>query len=117
MNNFGLLLLRGMFLAVAIRLDFSVMTSNILPKDPFITWANGLLFLSVIVIALIFIGLDMLMGRKELKTVTAVYFGLIVGLFLTYVVRLAMTPLFPNFEENKIAQYVLLYLWNGALLI
>jgi len=34
--------------------------------------------------------------RKRLDTITAVYFGTIIGLFLTYVFQLALTPLMPE---------------------
>ena len=34
----------------------------------------------------------MAIRRKRLDTITAVYFGLLVGLFLTYILGLAMAP-------------------------
>jgi uncharacterized protein YacL len=36
---------------------------------------------------------DMGIRRKRLDAITAVYFGLLVGLFITYILRLALTPL------------------------
>ncbi len=39
---------------------------------------------------------DMGVRRKRLDTITAVYFGTIIGLFLTYVFQLALTPILPN---------------------
>ena len=38
---------------------------------------------------------DVLIPQKPLDTISAVYFGMIVGLFLAYVAGLALTPLFP----------------------
>ena len=38
---------------------------------------------------------DIGIRRKRLDTITAVYFGTIIGLFLTYVFQLALTPLMP----------------------
>ncbi len=49
-------------------------------------------FAAVMVIALLTIGLDILVHPKKLDTISAVYFGLIVGLFLTYVAGLALAP-------------------------
>jgi len=38
---------------------------------------------------------DMAIRRKRLDTITAIYFGTIIGLFLTYVFQLALAPLMP----------------------
>lgn len=50
-------------------------------------------FVGVMAIALAVIGADVAIRRKSLDTISAVYFGLIVGLLLAYVVALALTPL------------------------
>jgi uncharacterized protein YacL len=39
---------------------------------------------------------DIAIRRKRLDTISAVYFGTIIGLFLTYVLQLALTPLLPD---------------------
>ena len=55
-------------------------------------------------VALAVIGIDILVPRKRLDTISAVYFGMIVGLFLTYVVYLALGPLWvdaPGAAENR----------------
>ena len=47
----------------------------------------------------------MLFRKKRLDTISAVYFGLIVGVFLTYVVSIALTPLMqgnPHIERIKL---------------
>ncbi len=49
-------------------------------------------FAVVMIIAVLTIGLDILVHPKKLDTISAVYFGLIVGLFLTYVAGLALAP-------------------------
>jgi uncharacterized protein YacL len=45
------------------------------------------------------IGVDVTFKRKQIDTISAVYFGLLIGLFLTYVIGIALTPLF-DFQEN-----------------
>ena len=42
---------------------------------------------------------DMLVRRKRLDTITAFYFGMIIGLFLTYVLQIALSPLLPTEPE------------------
>ena len=39
---------------------------------------------------------DLMLRDKQLVTITSVYFGLIIGLFLTYVLDLALNPLYPD---------------------
>ena len=47
------------------------------------------------------IAADVAMRRKRLDTITAVYFGTIIGLFLTYVFRIALTPLLPKAQTRR----------------
>lgn len=51
------------------------------------------LFFGVASVPLIVIAIDIAVKRKQLETISAVYFGLIVGLILTFVAGLALTPL------------------------
>ncbi|MGQ9574888.1 MAG: PIN/TRAM domain-containing protein [Thermoguttaceae bacterium] len=87
----GLLILRATFLMVSIGLGAFIITSGILPES---TWVPWLVFLGILLLAAGVIALDMAVRRKQLDTISAVYFGLIVGFFLTYVAKLALTPLF-----------------------
>jgi uncharacterized protein YacL len=52
------------------------------------------------------IAADVFVKRKRLDTVSAVYVGLIVGLFLTYVLRLALSPVLPT--NTAIANWIAL---------
>jgi len=53
-------------------------------------------FIGVLLLAVAVIIGDVLTPHKKLATISAVYFGLIVGLFLAYVAGLATAPLFPT---------------------
>jgi uncharacterized protein YacL len=53
----------------------------------------------MLLLAVAVIAIDVLIPRKRLQTITAVYFGVIVGMFLTYVVRLALEPLLSNTQS------------------
>jgi uncharacterized protein YacL len=50
-------------------------------------------FTGVMALAVGVLALDILFPKKRLETITAVYFGMVVGLFLTYVLGLAINPL------------------------
>ncbi|MDX1962762.1 MAG: PIN domain-containing protein [Pirellulales bacterium] len=100
MPNLALLVLRAVFVMVAIGLGAGLSGSDILLREPWwLPWATigGIMLLAAGVIFL-----DNSIARKELQTVTAVYFGLIVGMFLTYVVRLAMTPLLAGVKADVV---------------
>jgi uncharacterized protein YacL len=52
-------------------------------------------FVGIMLIAVGVIAVDFAFPQKHLDAISAVYFGLIIGLFLAYVANLALTPLFP----------------------
>jgi len=89
----ALVILRCVLLMVAAGLSFQLVQSSVIPKEPaWLVWSGfvGLMGLSVLVILA-----DVLMPRKKIDTISAVYFGLIIGLFLTYVLRMALSPVLP----------------------
>jgi uncharacterized protein YacL len=85
----ALVVLRFVFVMVAVGLGFQVVSSGALAGESFLLpW---LAFGGIILLALAVIGVDAMVRRKRIDTVSAVYLGLIVGLFLTYVLRLAFS--------------------------
>ncbi len=94
MANMALIILRSVFVMVAIGLGVGMIKFGKLPVDPgWIPWA---VITGFIVLAFAVIAIDVRVRRKRVETISAVYFGLVVGVFLTYVVRLVLTPLFPT---------------------
>jgi uncharacterized protein YacL len=102
----ALIVLRFVFVMVAVGLGVQLVNSPELPHEPiYLPWLvfGGLMLLSAAVI-----GGDMYVRRKQLDTVSAVYLGLLVGLFLTYVLRLALLPILPpNAPMTQWAELVL----------
>lgn len=95
----ALIILRFIFVMMAIALGVFIINSGLIPKDnPRMYW--GVLVGSIL-LALGVIGLDMAFRRKELDVISSVYFGLIVGLFMAYVAFLALSPQFPTPQEAK----------------
>lgn len=87
----GLIILRCLFVLVAAGLGVSFVQSNLLSEDSAsIAWG---VFVGVVLIAIGTIAADMSVRRKRLDAITAVYFGMLVGLFMTYILGLAMIPL------------------------
>jgi uncharacterized protein YacL len=103
----ALVVLRFVFLMVAIALGFQLMSSPTLLGEK--AWLPWLGFLGVLAIAFGVLAADWSMRRKRLDTITAVYFGMIIGLFLTYVFQLALTPLLPK-SNTELANWLRLAL-------
>ena len=76
----ALIILRCAFVLVAAGMSVSFINAGFVPKDyPSLVWA----FLGgLVLLALVVIGADVAVRRKRLETITAVYFGMIVGLIL-----------------------------------
>lgn len=88
-----LLILRIVFVAVAAGLGVWLVNGG---NEPFrfdLQEHPYAVLTGVLLIAGFVIAADVFVRRKRLDTVSAVYFGLIVGLLLTYVAFLALTPL------------------------
>ncbi len=86
-----LVILRLVFVMVAVGLGVTFVSSGLVPRDSaWMQWASlgGMVLLSAGVIAI-----DAALRRKRLDTISAVYFGLLVGLVMTYILSLALTPL------------------------
>jgi uncharacterized protein YacL len=87
-----LLVLRIAFFLVAIGIG-SVMVGLAQDRGP--AWLPWLAFLGVLALAGAVIAIDFFIPRKQIDIISAVYVGLAVGAFLTYILMLALTPLLP----------------------
>jgi uncharacterized protein YacL len=115
----GLIILRCVFVLVAAGLSVTFFTIQNFPTQP--EWIPWAILGVMIFIALGVIALDVAIRKKHLDTITAVYFGMLVGLFMTYVLSLALTPFWPyiniklgNIKPEDLRNPVLLML--GAVL-
>jgi uncharacterized protein YacL len=96
----ALVITRCVFLALAITLGFQLLNSRVV--ESYSQWLPWVGFLSVMLVAVGVIAADVAMRRKRLDTITAVYFGTIIGLFLTYVFRIALTPLLEGVNSDLV---------------
>lgn len=107
----ALMILRVVFCAVAIALGMSLAGSKLLEEFPgWVTWAS---FLGVLLVAAGVLAADVNVRRKKLDTITAVYFGMFIGLVLTFVFRIALTPFLTRASDEVI---YLIQLGIGAVL-
>lgn len=99
----GMIILRAIFVMVSIGLAVGIIYSGVMPDDQ--QWLAPATLVGAILLALGVILADVLTPRKPLDVISAVYFGLIVGLFLAYVAGLAIMPLFPSPMAAGTVQY------------
>jgi uncharacterized protein YacL len=91
----ALVILRCVFLLVAAGIAAQFAQSDLLQNTP--VYAPYLVFGGIVLLAGAVVALDVMVGRKRLDTITSVYFGLIIGLFLTYILKTAFgTTLNPD---------------------
>lgn len=76
----GLWILRGTFLFVAAGIGFSVGSSN----TPFVD--RGWIVPTIVGGAIFLVAVDVLLPRKRIEVISTVYLGIVVALFLTYVI-------------------------------
>lgn len=87
----GIWILRGTFLLMTAGMAVSVVNSKGFEKA---FGSHVLVFFAFVMIAaVVVIGVDMFVPRKRLDVITSVYFGILIGLFLTYTVGVVLQPL------------------------
>lgn len=88
----ALIILRCVFLLVAAGAGASIVqSSQLLEGKP--EWVSWVVFGGVMALALLAIGIDIALPKKRIDTISCIYFGLLVGLFLTFTVGTALDPL------------------------
>ena len=101
----GLVILRCIFILVAAGMGVWFLRQGILPPDkPAIAWS---VFLGLLALSFGVIVADISVKRKKLDAITAVYFGLLVGLFLTYILGWALVPVLADPKLQMPVQSVL----------
>ena len=96
-----LLILRVIFGIVAIGIATVLVTSPGFVELDNPGWLPWLVFLGTLVFVGATIAADVFVQRKPIDVISAVYFGLLVGVFMTYVVMLVLTPLMPPPSETS----------------
>jgi uncharacterized protein YacL len=95
-----LLILRVVFGIVAIGIATVLVTSPGFVELDNPGWLPWLVFVGTLALVGATIAADVFVRRKPIDVISAVYFGLLVGVFLTYVAMLVLTPLMPPANET-----------------
>jgi uncharacterized protein YacL len=88
-------ILRGCFLVIVIGIGAALAINSDLQGNQraitFVLFALG---------GVATIGLDMIVRHKRIDLISSVYFGLLIGLFLTYIVSLVLEPFFTGYDQQ-----------------
>ncbi len=95
------IILRVLFLLVASGVAVLIFNSKALAGAP--SWVPWGVLGGMIAGALAIIGIDISLRRKDLTVITAVYFGLLIGVFVTYIALLALAPFLPTSPQHPSA--------------
>ena len=95
----ALVILRCVFLLVAAGVGVTVVRSDVM-SDVSTTWSLASFF-GVMILAVAVIAADIFIPRKRIDVISAVYLGVLVGLFLAYAVGLAIAPMFDE-QPNEV---------------
>lgn len=87
----ALLILRCVFVLVAVGAAISYINTGLPPEGN--SQFPGMLVTSVLIVAAVVIAIDILVPKKRIEIISTVYFGTLIGFFLTYIVSLALVPL------------------------
>jgi uncharacterized protein YacL len=94
----ALVILRAIFVMVSVGIAVLIFNSapmrqaEMRQAEQWVPWA---VLAGMVALPLTVMGIDASIRRKDLTTITAVYFGLLVGVLLTYIAMLALAPVLP----------------------
>ena len=102
----ALIILRCVFFLIAVGIAGQLINSPLVRGrfgESFSLFAFGFTMLASIAV----IGIDVFFKRKRIETISAIYFGLLIGLLLTYAMGIALSPLL---TDNVFSGYIQLFL-------
>jgi uncharacterized protein YacL len=108
----ALLVLRALFVMVSVGIAVLIFRSQ--PMQESSAWVPWAVLTGMVALPLTVIGIDGAIRRKELTVITAIYFGLVIGAFLSYVTMLALTPILPVNPNSPLRTWLPLIL--GSIL-
>jgi len=100
----ALSVLRVIFLLVSVGIAVLMFNSAAMRESS--AWLPGAVLTGMIALPLAVIGIDASLRQKDLTIITSIYFGLLIGVFLTYVAILALTPLLATLSATPLLTWV-----------
>ena len=99
-----LVVLRSLFFMVSLGIAVLIFNSEAMQAAP--DWVPWVVLITMIGLPIGVIGADMKIRSKDLTVITSIYFGLLIGVFLTYVAVLALSPILASFPNSPIIPWL-----------
>lgn len=119
----GLIILRAVFLLVAggisALINFTIQNAAAAQDNPAPAYTPYVIFIVTMGLAGVVIAFDAYFPTKRIDTISAIYFGLLIGVLLTYVLTIALAPLLTSelmIPVQLVTGMVLCYLCISLLL-
>lgn len=106
-DNIVMLLLRMIFIFVAA----GVATLIIRNWGEGPAWAPYGIFCGVMLLSLTVIAIDVFTPRKRIEVISAIYFGLLVGILLTYLLSVALSPLLQDTKLSGLVNVLMAWIF------
>jgi len=99
-----LVVLRSLFFMVSLGIAVLIFNGEAMRSAP--DWVPWLVLLVMVGLPIGVIAADMKVRNKDLTVITSIYFGLLIGVFLTYVAVLALSPIFASFPNSPVVPWL-----------
>ena len=96
-----LLIIRVIYVAICVGALATFAFSDTANSPEFVRQHPVSSFLGMLAITLSIVGVDMLIPRKRVELISAIYFGLLIGVLLTYLLNLALRPFFIEYFDTE----------------
>lgn len=100
----ALIALRSVFVMVSLGIAVLIFNSEPMRAAP--DWVPWLVLTGMIALPLAVIGFDAAIRSKDLSVITSIYFGLLIGVFLTYVAILALSPIMASIPDSPALRWL-----------
>jgi len=99
-----LVILRSLFFMVSLGIAVLIFNGEAMQSAP--GWVPWLVLITMVGLPIGVIATDMRVRNKDLTVITSIYFGLLIGVFLTYVAVLALSPILASFPDSPVIPWL-----------
>lgn len=93
-------ILRALYLVICVSASAAYVNNDSLVVPPFVAQHRVLTFCLMVLTSQTFTVIDVLIRRKRIELVSAVYIGLLIGTLLSYLLLIAVSPFFSTFAPQ-----------------
>lgn len=93
-------ILRALYLVICVSASAAYVNNETIALPPFVAQHRVFTFCMMVLASQTFTVIDVLIRRKRIELVSAIYIGLLIGLLLSYLLLIAVSPFFSRFAPQ-----------------